>query len=297
MKKLLLRGLAVLLGSSLAFAQQPPARRSQSTLLLKDGWSMQSLYKVDAPGELVSTLKFLPRGWYPVSVPTTVVAALVKARHYPDPYFGMNLRKLPGMTYPIGQTFVSLPMAQDSPFLVPWWFRREFVIPASFRGKTIWLNFGGINYRANIWLNGKQIANSDEVAGAWRTYEFNVTPATRIGETNTLAVEVFSPTENDLTVNFWDWNPAPPDKQMGIFRDVEISTSGPVAVRYPTVVSKVDLPRNPAAHLTVTALLKNATQQPVHGTLRGRIENVDLAQEIDLAPGEAKDAVFDPASF
>jgi exo-1,4-beta-D-glucosaminidase len=297
MKKPAWLGLSLLLSSALAFAQQPPARHSQSTLTLKDGWTLQSLYKVDAPGELVSTLKFLPRGWYPTSVPTTVVAALVKNKRYPDPYFGMNLRNLPGMTYPIGQTFVSLPMAQDSPFIVPWWFRKEFTIPKSFGGKTIWLKFNGINYRANIWLNGKQIARSDDVAGAWRTYEFNITPDTRIGQTNTLAVEVFSPTENDLTVNFWDWNPAPPDKQMGVFRDVEVSTSGPVALRYPTVVSKVDSPGDDLAHLTVTAQLKNATQQPVRGTLRIRIENIDVSQEVDLAPGESKDVVFDPTSF
>ncbi len=297
MKKLFLLGLTVLLSSGLVSAQQSPARTSQSTLILKDGWRLQSLYKADAPGELISTLKFLPQGWYPVTVPTTVVAALVKARHYPDPYFGMNLRNLPGMTYPIGQTFVSLPMTQDSPFIVPWWFRKEFVIPKSFGGKTIWLKFNGINYRANIWLNGKQIANADDVAGAWRTYEFNVTPATRIGQINTLAVEVFSPTENDLTVNFWDWNPAPPDKQMGIFRDVEISASGPVALRFPTVISKVDSPGNDTAHLTIAAMVKNATQQPVRGTLRGHIENIDISQEVDLAPGESKDVVFDPASF
>ncbi|MGO9124299.1 MAG: glycosyl hydrolase 2 galactose-binding domain-containing protein, partial [Terriglobales bacterium] len=268
--------LSLLLGSGLVFAQQPPARRAQSILTLHDGWTLQSLYKVDSPGEVVSTLKFHPQGWYAVTVPTTVVAALVKAKHYPDPYFGMNLPKLPGMTYPIGQTFVSMPMAQDSPFLVPWWFRKQFVLPENFRGKTIWLNFGGINYRANIWFNGKQIATSDDVAGAWRTYEFDVTSAALPGKTNVLAVEVFSPTENDLTVNFWDWNPAPPDKQMGIFRDVELSATGPVALRYPTVVSKVDSPGNDAAHLTITALLKNAARQPVRGTLRGRIRPLEM---------------------
>jgi exo-1,4-beta-D-glucosaminidase len=297
MKKHVFLGLLLLAGSALVLAQQLPARHSTASLTLKDGWSLQSLYKVDAPGELVSTLKFRPQGWYAATVPTTVVAALVKAKRYPDPYFGMNLRKLPGTTYPVGQTFVSMRMAQDSPFLVPWWFRKEFVIPSAFRGKTVWLNSGGINYRANIWLNGKQIAKADDVAGAWRTYEFDITSATRIGQTNTLAVEVFSPTENDLTVNFWDWNPAPPDKQMGIFRDVEISTSGPVALRYPTVVSKVDSPANTAAHLSITALLKNATQQPVRGTLRGRIEKVEVSQDVELAPGESKDVVFDPASF
>jgi exo-1,4-beta-D-glucosaminidase len=295
MKKL--RLLSLLLAPAFAFAQPLPAHHSQSTLVLKDGWTLQSLYRVDSPGEVVSTAKFRPLGWYPVTVPTTVVAALVKAKHLPDPYSGMNLRKLPGMTYPIGQTFVSLPMAQDSPFLVPWWFRKEFVVPTTFRGKTIWLNFGGINYRASIWLNGKQIASKDDVAGAWRTYEFDVTSTAAPGKPNVLAVEVFSPTENDLTVNFWDWNPAPPDKQMGIFREVEISTSGPVAVRYPTVISKVDSPGNQTARLTITTLLKNATQQPVRGTVRGRIESVDVLQEVDLAPGESKNVAFDPASF
>jgi exo-1,4-beta-D-glucosaminidase len=296
MKKLDLLGLSLLLASTLAQAQSPPAHRSQSPLILKDGWTLQSLYKVDTPGEVLSTPKFHSQGWYAVSVPTTVVAALVKAKHYPDPYFGMNLRQLPGMTYPIGQTFVSEPMAQDSPFLVPWWFRKEFVVPSEFRGKTVWVKFDGINYRANIWLNGMQIAKADDVAGAWRTYEFNVTSAARVGETNTLAVEVFSPTENDLTVNFWDWNPAPPDKQMGIFREVELSSSGPVALRYPAVVSSVDSD-NDLAHLSVTAQLKNATQQPVRGTLRGRIDNVEVSQEVDLAGGESKDVVFDPATF
>ncbi len=289
--------LTALLGSGLGFAHPSPARSLQSRLVLNDGWTLQSLYKVDAPGELVSTLKFVPRGWYAITVPTTVVAALVKAKHYPDPYFGMNLRQLPGMTYPIGQTFVSLPMAQDSPFLAPWWFRKEFVMPESFRGKTVWLKFDGINYRANIWLNGKQIAKADDVAGAWRTYEFNVTTSAQPGKTNVLAVEVFSPTENDLTVNFWDWNPAPPDKQMGIFREVEVSTSGPVALRYPTVISKVDSPANEAAHLTITTLLKNASLQPVRGTLQGRIENIDVSQEVDLAPGESKDVVLDATKF
>ncbi len=53
--------------------------------------------------------------------------------------------------------------------------------PPSYKGKTIWLKFNGINYRADIWLNGKQIAKSDDVAGAWRTYEFNITECRQAG--------------------------------------------------------------------------------------------------------------------
>jgi exo-1,4-beta-D-glucosaminidase len=159
------------------------------------------------------------------------------------------------------------------------------------------LKFGGINYRANIWLNGKQMAKSEDAAGAWRTYEFDITDYAVLGKPNVLAVEVFSPTDTDLAITFVDWNPAPPDKNMGLFRDVDITTSGPVAVRYPTVVSKVDSPANDQAHLTVTALLKNAASHPVKGTLKGVIEKTEFSQEVELGPGESKDVTFAPDQF
>jgi len=248
---------------------------------------------VDKGGEVISTAKFQPTGWYTVSVPTTVVAALVKQKIYPDPTFGMNLRSIPGTTYPIGANFSNIPMQQDSPFIIPWWYRKAFVLPAGYKGKTIWLDFGGINYRANIWLNGKQIAKSDDVAGAWRTYEFNVTEAAIPGKQNVLAVQAFSPTDKDLAITFVDWYPAPPDKNMGLFREVEIRTTGPVAVRYPAVVSRVDSDQK--AHLTVTALLKNGTNQPVKGVFKGRIEKTEFSQEVELAPNEQRDVTFDPA--
>src|SRR5258708_15084794 len=210
---------------------------SEEKLALRDGWSLQSSGKVDKGGEVISTPRFQPTGWYTVSVPTTVVGALVKQKVYPDPTFGMNLRSIPGTTYPIGANFSNIPMQQDNPFIIPWWYRKAFVLPAGCKGKTIWLDFGGINYRANIWLNGKRIAKSDDVAGAWRTYEFNVTEAALPGKQNVLAVQAFSPTDKDLAITFVDWYPAPPDKNMGLFREVEIRHSQPVALRYPTSAS------------------------------------------------------------
>ncbi len=117
------------------------------------------------------------------------------------------------------------------------------------------------------------------------------------GKTNVLAVQVFSPTDTDLAITFVDWNPAPPDKNMGLFRDVEITTSGPVAVRHPAVVSTVNSPANDKAQLTVTALLKNAASHPVKGTLKGQIEKIEFSQEVELGPGEAKDLTFTPEQF
>ena len=289
--------LLVLSFSGLISAQEANRPRSETSLALRDGWNLQSSCRVEAKGEVVSTPAFQPKDWYAVSVPTTVVAALVKQRVYPDPFFGTNLRSFPGVTYPIGANFSNIPMQPDSPFIVPWWYRKEFVLPASFKGKTIWLNFGGINYRANIWLNGKQLAKSEDAAGAWRTYEFDITDHAVLGKPNVLAVQVFSPTDTDLAITFVDWNPAPPDKNMGLFRDVDITSSGPVAVRYPTVVSKVDSPANDKAHLTVTALLKNAAPHLVKGTLKGQIEKTEFSQEVELGPGESKDVSFTSEQF
>ena len=210
------------------------------------------------------------------TVPTTVVAALVKDKTFPDPLSGMKLRDLPGMNYPIGANFSNIPMAPDSPYAVSWWYRKQFAAPASYKGKTVWLKFNGINYRANIWLNGKQIAKSDDVAGAWRTYEFNVTDAAKPGAENVLAVQVFSPTDHDLAITFVDWNPAPPDKNMGLWREVYLTTSGPVALRYPTVVSKLNPPANDAAQLTVTAQLKNGTDK----ALKRQAERPDRNRQV-----------------
>jgi exo-1,4-beta-D-glucosaminidase len=266
-------------------------------LALHEGWTLQTSAKVEAKGEVISTPQFSAKGWHEVTVPSTVVAALVKDKTLPDPFFGMNLRDFPGVNYPIGANFSNIAMASDSPYAVSWWYRKAFTVPPSFKGKALWLKFDGINYRANIWLNGKQIAKSDDVAGAWRTYEFNITGEAKPGAENVLAIQTYAPTEHDLAITFVDWNPAPPDKNMGIWRDVYLTTSGPVATRYPTVVSKLNLPANDMAQLTVTAQVKNGTSQPVKGKLKGTIENVSFEQDVELAGNEAKDVTFTSDKF
>jgi exo-1,4-beta-D-glucosaminidase len=283
---------SVALGQTIA-----PHPSAGPKLVLSEGWMLQSSGKVGEPGDVISSVKFQPQGWYAVSVPTTVVAALVKHKVFPDPDFGMNLRQIPGTTYPVGANFSNIAMQPDSPFAVSWWYRKTFLLPATDRGKTIWLNFGGINYRANIWVNGKQIANLNDVAGAWRTYEFDITKVARAGEENAIAVQVFAPTELDLAITFVDWNPAPPDKNMGLWREVSITSSGPVALRYPAVMSKVNSPANDSAQLTVVAQLKNAADKPVKGTLKGSIEKIGFAQEVELGAGETRQVTFDADKF
>jgi len=284
---------AVLVISPFALSAKDPVSKIQ----LADGWAIRSSAEVQAKGEVLSSLQYSPTGWYRASVPSTVVAALVANDVYREPYFGMNLRSIPGTSYPIGRNFSGLPMPADSPFRVPWWYRTEFNVPADYQGKTVWLHFNGINFRANIWLNGKQIASADKVAGAYRIYEFDVTGTAKVGERNALAVEVFPPQPNDLAITFVDWNPSPPDKVMGIYRDAYLTASGPVALRWPHVVTKLDLPSLDKAHLTVSAELRNATGAAVKGTLKGQIERIVFSREIELGPKESRVVRFTPEEF
>jgi exo-1,4-beta-D-glucosaminidase len=278
-------------------ASPSAANENAERLALRDHWNLQSSANVAAKGDVISTPSFAPQGWHEATVPTTVVAALVRDKTLPDPVFAMNLRQLPGVSYPVGANFSNIRMARDSPYAVSWWYRRQFAAPAYYAGKIIWLNFEGINYRANVWLNGKQIANDNDVAGAWRTYEFNVTAAVKAGGENVLAVQVFAPTEKDLAVTFVDWNPAPPDKNMGLWREVYLTASGRVALRYPSVVSKLNSPANDSAQLTVTAQAKNDSDQAVKGKLRGEIEGVAFEQEVELGAHEIKDVTFTSQQF
>ena len=102
-----------------------------------------------------------------------MISALANDGVYADPDYGYNLRSIPGTTYPFGDNFAEDTMPADSPFAVSWWSRTEFRLPADgakeaakrfwLGGRRLWLNFDSINYRANIWLNGRQIAGSDQV--------------------------------------------------------------------------------------------------------------------------------------
>jgi exo-1,4-beta-D-glucosaminidase len=266
-------------------------------LLLREHWAIQSSALVQDAGDVISKPGYKTPGWYPATMPSTVLAALVKDRVYPDPGFGMNLRAFAGTSYPIGMNFSNVHMPPDSPYRVPWWFRTEFQAPAEHKGKTLWLRFDGINYRANVWLNGKRIADSGSMAGAWRLFEYNVTEAIRPGAANALAVEVYAPLPDDLAITFVDWNPGMPDKDMGLWRDVQLDATGPVAVRFPQAITHLNLPANDKAEVTVSAELVNGTKHAVSGTLKGEIEGIAFAQEVRLAANETKVVKFTPDKF
>ena len=299
MRKRLVSGSIVLLLSFTAFARNPNERQVPQAprLFLRKGWSIQSSAQVKEKGDTISENKYVPKNWYPTTVPSTVVGSLVEDKVYPDPLVDKNLRLIPGCSYPIGTNFSNLPMPEDSPFRVSWWYRTQFRLPPNYRGQNVWLHFDGINFRANVWLNGQQIATSDQIAGTFRIHELNIKNAAPAGELNTLAIEVYSPQPGDLAWTWVDWNPMPPDKNMGIFREVYLTSSGPVTLRYPQVVSHLDEPSLANAHLTVNTEVHNATDVEVAGTLSVRLLGIRLTQKVTLGPQETKSVSFTPADF
>jgi exo-1,4-beta-D-glucosaminidase len=273
------------------------AALADTSTQLRDGWNVQSACKLQADGAVLSTTIFHPENWISTTVPATVLATQLAAGEVKDPYFGTNLRNLPGVAYPIGHNFADLSMPEDSPYRCGWWYRKEFAIPAAAKGKTIWLHFGGINYRADVWVNGKKIADKTQVAGAYRTYKFDVTGFVEAGKPNVVAVETFAPEAKDLGINWVDWNPCPPDKDMGLWGAVDLVTTGPVALRSPLVATHFADPSLKQADLTVYAELHNATDHAIRGNVTGTVANVPVQEQVDLAPHEDRTVVFTPQQF
>jgi len=192
---------------------------------LGDLWYLQSSEKAKGAGEQISKPGFKIESWYPAIVPSTVLGTLVQNNVYSDIFVGDNLKSVP-----------------TEPFEASWWYRKEFTVPSGPGLTHAWLEFDGINYRANIWLNGKKVADASTVFGAYRRFSIDVSAAVKTTEKNVLAVEVIPPQKGEPTVGWVDWNPAPPDNAMGLFREVRVRTTGPVSIENPFVRTKLDLP-------------------------------------------------------
>ena len=269
--------------------------QAESVTPLRDQWRVQSACKLQATGDAIAVAGYDAEGWLKASVPSTVLATQAADGVVSDPYYGNNLREIPGTSYPIGQDFSNLPMPAESPYRCGWWYRLEFAAPAATApDEHFWLQFAGINYRGDVWLNGRKIADKTTVAGAYRTYEFDGTEFLKQGTTNVLAVETFAPTEKDLGINWVDWNPCPPDKDMGLWGAVNLVTTGAVQVRSPLAVTHFEDDSLQVAALTVYAELQNATAHAVKGVVSVSVAGVHFEQPIELAAQESRSISFTP---
>ncbi|HEY8927779.1 MAG TPA: glycoside hydrolase family 2 protein [Mucilaginibacter sp.] len=283
MKKLI---LLVLLGCAcrISYAQDATENYRQ---LLKDGWNMQSAVTDGSKGSQISTTTFKADKWYKVSVPTTVIAGLLANKVYDfDPFFGRNFEKL-----------------NDSRLDKPWWFRKEFKLAESENGKNVVLKLQGVNYKANVWLNGKLIADSTQIVGPFRIIELDITKNIKYTGENVLAIEVkrpFDPNKRggDLAIDYADWIHYPPDFNNGIINNVEVKTFRKVGVEYPLVTTKFDLPSLAVAHLEVDAMAVNYTDKEQDAVVKGKINgSVNFEQKVHLKAREKKQVTFSTANY
>ena len=217
---------------------------------LSDNWKIQSSKEIEYTGAELSTVLNNTNEWFSAIVPSTVLATLVANKVYNDPYFGKNMENIP-----------------TEQFKVPWWYCTVFDLTAEQADKTVHLNFDGINYKANVWLNGNLIANFDQINGAFRRTNFNISEQVNSGK-NILAIEVIPPKPGDFSIGFVDWNIAPPDNNMGIFRDVSLHFSNGISIDKPFVETKVNLTTLNSAELEVSAELINHSNKKISGLLK-----------------------------
>jgi hypothetical protein len=133
-------------------------------------FELQSSVLIPSSGGEISTVEYRSKVyWFPVKVPSTVLTGLVANGVYPDPYSGLNNMLIPDASdefnkkYNLEQ-FSHLPN-NPNPWKKPYWYRAVFKVPAEDNGRHFQLIFKGINYRAAVWINGQQIADSTEMAG------------------------------------------------------------------------------------------------------------------------------------
>jgi exo-1,4-beta-D-glucosaminidase len=253
--------------------------------MLRDGWQIQTS-RGQPGGEDISKAGFAANGWFGTSVPATVSGVLAQSGKFPDPFFGANFRGWPtrGLT--------NSNLLQPNPFSVPWWFRTEFDLPAKMAGRAMTLDLEGVNYSAEVWLNGVRIADTNQVVGAMRRFALDISKAARPGEKNALALLIKGQGPRDLGHTWVDWAPMPPDRIQGLWRDVFITASGVLRMRDPFVHSRIAT-NLASADVIVSIDLENTGDQPVTGVVAVNLDGVTTKIPVTVPGNTAQKVSLD----
>jgi hypothetical protein len=275
----------------------PPVRPDGRMELAGGAWRLERDSLVTAGGEAISRPDFPDRDWLVATVPGTELASYYNAGAVPDPNYADN------------QLMIS-----DSFFYADFWYRTEFTgarqATAAAPGRThTWLNFDGINWKADVFLNGEKLGR---IEGAFAKARFDVTGRIRVGQKNALAVRLErnanpgsvhektaeNPDKNGGPLGAdnptfhasvgWDWIPTIRGRNTGIWNMVSLTTSGPVTLEAPFVTAKLATPDLTRAEVTVEVALRNHETSPVSGTLRGRFGDQPFEEAVTLDAAAAK---------
>src|SRR2546423_2520055 len=183
---------------------------------LHNNWYVQSSATVTDTGATISTPGYAHSGWLQTNIPATPLGAEFDNHLVPSPYLNENAAQISGTCYDVTTNYANVAWCAGSPYgPAPWWFLNQFTIPSTLAGQWIYIHFDGINYRANLWVNGTQIATNTQFVGTYTAFEFDITSVARIGATNGIALDITGPSSTDLGIVFVDWYPLPPDRKIG----------------------------------------------------------------------------------
>lgn len=270
--------------------------------IISDGWEMIDGKTAMASNKSIFDPQYSTSAWYNATVPGTVLTTLVNQGVYPDPYFGLNNMNIP-----------------ESLSRTDWWYRCKFTVPKDIDGNQLRLLFNGINYKADIYLNGKSLG---DMKGAFIRGEFNITDLVNKNGENILAVHVFPPynpgipheqsmiagqglnggvlsTDGPTFISSigWDWIPGIRDRNTGIWQDVRLKAGGDIIIGDPLVTTDILLPDTTQAKISIKNIVKNITSKTVNGTLTAKIENINISLPFTLAANEEKEIIFTPEQF
>lgn len=275
-----------------------------SAQLLRYNWHVASSAVVGKEGQKISSPVTDTQAWAETSLPATVLTALVRNGIYPNPYVGMNNMLIPDMNDEYNADYQLLKYSHIphvNPWKDPYWYRTEFKCSTQLNGTRTWLNLGEINYKAEIWLNGKQVADTTHVVGMERFFHLDVTPFLNKENTNILAIAIYPPDypgkpapdpitplgdpgcnmgDGIISKNYtkwdtmgWDWQPPVRDRDMGITEDVFLTTTGSIEWDNLYVSSDLQLPDTLSADLTFSADLVNHTDTKQEGNIEVTISD------------------------
>lgn len=270
--------------------------------IISDGWEMTDGKTAMASNKSIFDPQYSTSAWYNATVPGTVLTTLVNQGVYADPYFGLNNMNIP-----------------ESLSRTDWWYRCKFTVPKDIDGNQLRLLFNGINYKADIYLNGKSLG---DMKGAFIRGEFNITDLVNKNGENILAVHVFPPhnpgipheqsmiagqglnggvlsTDGPTFISSigWDWIPGIRDRNTGIWQDVRLKVGGDIIIGDPLVTTDILLPDTTQAKISIKNIVKNITSKTVNGTLTAKIENINISLPFTLAANEEKEITFTPKQF
>lgn len=285
-------------GGSVPVAQAAKTVQADGVLPLARGkWLLQRASLVNATGEQIAQPGFGHKDWMIATVPGTALASYLNDGAIADPNFGEN-------QYAISDAF----------FCADFWYRDEFVAPRVSAGRHVWLNFDGVNWKAEVFLNGKRLGRID---GGFMRGKFDVTSIVKPGAVNALAVrveqnahpggtkdkEADSPNGGDLGRDNptyhasigWDWMPTIRGRNTGIWADVRLTSTGAVAIENPLVTTKLPLPDTSQTDVTIAATVRNVGAHAVSGVLRAQLGDIVADAKVMIEPNAAKVVELSPA--